>query len=553
MKRIQRTHRTIYTLKIRITANDDAVKELTKQTKKWLDKVQQIDKKAIVYAFRDKTPTSALMNSGEIPNDYTVYNNFFAGTKTSEEEGWSWATIWLGHEVPVATIKQSMEPWSRKSMTWMFAKHLQEKDTVKEYFLLWSTNTIDTDNLHQTVMTELKKKDDGREYKFAFALNALKDKDGKIVRRPKAHKNEKDSYRIVRALHIEVPRAKKDYIYKRLSKLFSVRNAHLLGRRLFMVPIIRDTTPSHKIVKISHLIRKQTQFLSKIKTAKMWDFDNIDIQHPVVEKSARDMLMDLETLDGTNTKVFLGIDYNKKDERYEVTFAKYLDTQVRDILAQLPSLLVYLYEDPVLELMTNAAQESALDAPWDEEAMCALSKEDREMNKMLKETKYMGLDDDSDTSSNEDLQFEFEDPAILAKSRKLFDKTNTNDSVSTFNTHDETMGDNKNERDEQSVTSMNPSPQKKSRTFPSNNSSPLAESNTDLDDTRMNAVENGLSALQNMMDAFFKSQNFQYQGTNLQQDFDTTKNDNDSVRPREATQIVPETPEAGGTAPGVPL
>ena len=143
-------------MKIRITANDDTVKKLVYQTKKWFDKIQQIDKKAIVYAFRDKQPTSALMHSGEIPNDFAVFGNFFAGTKISEDEGWSWATIWLGHEVPVANIKESMNPWSRKSMTWMFAKHLQEKDTFKEYFLLRSTVTTDAQALHKTVTNKGK-------------------------------------------------------------------------------------------------------------------------------------------------------------------------------------------------------------------------------------------------------------------------------------------------------------------------------------------------------------------------------------------------------------
>lgn len=553
LKKIQRTYRTIYTLKIRITANDDAVKELTKQTKKWFDKIQQIDKKAIVYAFRDKTPSTALMNSGEIPNDYAVYNNFFAGTKTSEDEGWSWATIWLGHEIPVASIKQSMESWSRKSMTWMFAKHLQEKDTVKEYFLLWSTNTIDPEELHKTVMKILNSKDDGREYRFAFAWNALKDAEGKIVRRPKAHKNEKDSYRIVRALHIEVPRAKKDYIYKRLSKLFSTKNAHMLGRRLLMVPIIRDTTPSHKVVKISHLIKKQTQFLTKIKTAKLWDFNDIDVQHPILEKSGRDILMDLVTMDGSNTKVFLGVDYNKKDECYEVTYAKYLDIQVRDILAQLPSLLVYLYEDPVLELLTTAAQESALDAPWDEEKMCAVSKEDREMDRMLKETHQLGFDDSDDSDDSIQFQFEFEDPEKLAKSRKLFNKTNTSDSVSTFNTQDDTMAINKSGRDDESAISKNPSPTKKSRVHQSDEDmSPIDDLTSVVSETRINAVESGLNTLNNMMTAFFKSQNFTYDGTNLEHTFNSEQHDDNSHRPREASEIVPETPEAT-KASGAPL
>ena len=80
---------------------------------------------------------------------------------------------------------------------------------------------------------------DGREYKFVFAWNAIKGENNVIVRRPKAFKGEKDSDRIVRALHIEVPRSKKDYIYRRLQLIFDVNiRTRILGRRLLMVPII---------------------------------------------------------------------------------------------------------------------------------------------------------------------------------------------------------------------------------------------------------------------------------------------------------------------------
>ena len=55
-KKIQRKIRTIFTLKIRINKNEDSVKELFSQTKKWFDKLQQVDKRAIVYAYNDKEP-----------------------------------------------------------------------------------------------------------------------------------------------------------------------------------------------------------------------------------------------------------------------------------------------------------------------------------------------------------------------------------------------------------------------------------------------------------------------------------------------------------------
>ena len=56
--------------------------------------------------------------------------------------------------------------------------------------------------------------------------------------------------------------------------------------------------------------------------------------------------MGIPPLDGSDAAVFLGVDYNKRDECFEVTFPKYLDTQVRDILAQLPSIIAYIYTDP---------------------------------------------------------------------------------------------------------------------------------------------------------------------------------------------------------------
>lgn len=545
-KKIQRKYRTFFTLKIRINNNEDAVKELFSQTKKWFDKLQQVDKRGIVYAYQDKTPSSALMTSSELPDDYAVYKNFFQGTKTQEEAGWTWATIWLGHDTPVASLLDSMGKWSRKTMTWMFAKHLQEKDTVKEYFLLWSTSILDTTALHKVVMDVIDRNPDGREYKFAFAWNAVKGEDNAIVRRPKAFKGEKDSDRIVRALHIEVPRSKKDYIYRRLQLIFGINNrTRILGRRLLMVPIIKPTTPTHKIVKIKHLIDKHMKYQMNLKTAKVWDFTEVDYKHPILNLSVRDMIMDIPPLDGSDAPVFLGIDYNKRDECYEVTFPKYMDTQVRDIIAQLPSIIAHIYTDVALELLTPSAQERAVDAPWDENEMCAISKEDREMEKMLRESKKMGLDSDSDSDSSlPNLNFQFEDQAKLAKSRRLFKKTSTNESITSLNTFEDIENTAKNSRDDSTIITDNPSPPKKSKTTTApDDVSALGDGNMSHASSRLNAVESSVSHLSNMLGAFLKSQNFQYTPQHLDHDMeDAASHDDNSQKNRESSEIVSETP-----------
>lgn len=85
----------------------------------------------------------------------------------------------------------------------------------------------------------------------------MKGEDGKIVRRPKQFKKEKESDRVVRALHIEVPRQHKGETYKMLQNCFGLGSkCEIQGRRLMMVPTIRDTTPTPIIRKIKHLIEK---------------------------------------------------------------------------------------------------------------------------------------------------------------------------------------------------------------------------------------------------------------------------------------------------------
>lgn len=122
--------------------------------------------------------------------------------------------------------------------------------------------------------------------------------------------------------------------------------------------------------------------------------------------------MSITTLDGSDSKVFFGIDKNTFDNTYEVSYPKYMDVHVRDILAQLPSLLTWIYGPQTLQLMTNAAQEKVLDAPWDEEEMCAISSEDRAMEAMIIETEsmFMGSDPDDKPKKMKRHEFEFEDP-----------------------------------------------------------------------------------------------------------------------------------------------
>ena len=139
LKAIQRKNRTYFTLKIKIKANEDGFDELMKQTAKFFEQLQKTYKTSIVYGFRDKTPNHALMPPKNIPDSLITFREFFLGAQPRTEDGHAWATAWIGHDKDSTEIIETMKFWSKLSNSWMFKKALQEKNTVRDYFLLWST------------------------------------------------------------------------------------------------------------------------------------------------------------------------------------------------------------------------------------------------------------------------------------------------------------------------------------------------------------------------------------------------------------------------------
>jgi len=252
----------------------------------------------------------------------------------------------------------------------------------------------------------------------------------------KIHK-ENNGNTIVKALHIEVPRDEIDATYNIMRVIFGLDSGFsILGTELLLVPIIRDTIPSHKIENIHHLVVKQKQFLDKLEYAKTYDFTEIDHRCSSMELTIREILMELQTLDGTGAKLFWSVDYDDKDDGYHLTYPRFLNTQARDIISQLPSLLVFICGPDVLYMMTELAQTRAREAPWDANEMRAISQEDKELAAMIDKAKQMQMcaDPNIDTSESEDDDSVDEEQICLemdrvATERHLFTKASTNNSI----------------------------------------------------------------------------------------------------------------------------
>ena len=127
-----------------------------------------------------------------------------------------------------------------------------------------------------------------------------------------------------------------------------------------------------------------------------------------------------------------------------------LKSQAWDYITQLPSFLHWVYGDPILKLLTDAAVERALDAPWSEEDMCTISKQDNELDTYAADAK--GISWMQDVIQDQEQEIEIEDNEEVRKNEAfLFRRITDDDSISTFNNRKGTRNEISNE-DETSPT-----------------------------------------------------------------------------------------------------
>lgn len=437
-KQIQREHRTYCGVKIDIPDNDNATQTMVVHAAMLLTEIQRIDPRAVIYAFNDEVPIHAIRTPEEIPDNIVTFREFFLNAYPREHKGFIWATIWLGHDKTMKFILENMKFWSKMNSSLIFAKPLQVKNPVREYFLLWSNGRMDKDKLHEAVTRAIDSLTT-KKYKFAFSWIALRNSEGNFVR---LAKKEPNGNQLVKALHIEVPEDDRDVTYKMMDVIFGLDSEFkILGTTMLMVPIIRDTLPTHKIDDIQHLVIKQKHFLDQLLFIKTQDIAELDYRHPSIGMSIRDMIMELVTLDGKARSIFRSIDAAEKGDAHYLSYPSFLHDHARDMITQLPSLLVWLHGPSVLTMLTAPAQERAKNAPWDPNEMKAISEEDKALKRMLSRAKKMSMyhDGDSDLSSSDEdddvdeaqIQIEFDREAT---EEYLFTKASTNQSITSLGT-----------------------------------------------------------------------------------------------------------------------
>ena len=338
--------------------------------------------------FDSEKPTEAITSVKNIPSDFSIMKKYFSNISVKPNGGHSWFQVWLGQNESPENLLTNLKHWSTSSNTSMYKKRLQHKYTSKDYWLLWSTERMDTEALHNEVTTIIKRHTN-QMFNFSFNFTFIR-KDNKFT-------NEiKDSSKWNKALVIEVKKEEKDSIYPILGKIFSTsNNLKILGTDMRMIPMTNSDLPSHTKMKISHLIAKQEQFLSTLIVKPCLFLNEIDYYNIKLETSMRDIVMDLETLKTFNTKgqpmkIFQNVDFSSWHNCYVVTFPKHLEKEADDYISQLPAYLHYLYGDEVLLMLSAEGAAQAHRSKWDPETLCATSNIDLELDAITNESSDKG-------------------------------------------------------------------------------------------------------------------------------------------------------------------
>ena len=169
------------------------------------------------------------------------------GANSRPDEGFVWASVWLGHALEADDLYSNFKFWLKKNETSMYKKKLQEKNKVRDYFLLWSTQAMCEKQMHEATQLAFQKVTK-ETYSFAFVWTIIKREDGRYVNAMQQYfillVNDESKQHLgrqyVRALHVEVPKDKAEHNYRALSRFFkSTSRNPILYRRLRMVPVLR--------------------------------------------------------------------------------------------------------------------------------------------------------------------------------------------------------------------------------------------------------------------------------------------------------------------------
>ena len=420
---IQRNYNTYFSVKLKVEKGGIATKQLHKSLQTFYNQLYLVDPDIVIYDYESIKPTQAILSSKNIPHDFSIMKTYFNNINVKPNGGHTWFQVWLGHTEPIENIIINMKHWSSEHDSFLYKKRLQEKFTAKDYWLLWSTERMDSEKLKDEI-DQLTMQIVNKKFQLSFNFG--------MIRKDTKFSNNNTPSKWNKAMIIEAKREEKDEAYRVLGRIFSTsNNIKVLGTEMRMIPVLNSDLPSHTKRKIARMTHKQEQFLSTLMTKPCVYLSDIDYYNSSLNTTLREIIMNLETLktfdaEGNPMKIFINVDYSNWHSAYVLTFPKHLEKEADDFITQLPAYLNYVYGEEVLFMLTAEGAVKANESKWDEENLCATSNLDLELDAIEMESSAKAwlpeLKDDI-------VAF---DTAQIEMQGKLHNRSTDADSVSTF-------------------------------------------------------------------------------------------------------------------------
>ena len=117
----------------------------------WMKAVQLIDPTMVLCEYHFSEKITSISFPKKFHTGIIAFIKYFSGANPH-----ACCQIWMGHNEPMSNIQVCLQGWATDNDTQMYVKKLQHKDTVREYWLLWSHQNIDIKVLQEATSQALK-------------------------------------------------------------------------------------------------------------------------------------------------------------------------------------------------------------------------------------------------------------------------------------------------------------------------------------------------------------------------------------------------------------
>ena len=364
--------------KILVKKNENPTSTMVKSLASFLNTMLKVDKKLILYKYKDKNNKSFIVRPDQIPDTPSRVKEFFHGNYRPRSDAHQiWPELKLGINMDVENfISDSKCLLEDKHLGMLYKKDLQAEETEDIGFFLFSNRFQDAKRLTTSIKKEIN-----ANFKYTPELNL---RWRKIYDPIKSKKNNNENKKDIKAIYLEVIKGQDERIAKSILKLYSKRNPNPIdGEKMRFIPRPKYTQNSGLHQRYSDLINRQDWYTQGIERATTFEISNLDQKATDLPTNLRTMIM--EMVGKENNPLFTSID-KSWDDGIVITYLKIYEEEARNRIADLGSFLHFQHGDLILfKYFTPEASERALSSPWDPKQQRAISTLDNELEDILDE------------------------------------------------------------------------------------------------------------------------------------------------------------------------